>query len=160
MKSKPYRHYLIAACFTGTLIGTTLLLGSGDSRPLRMLGAFFALLALVFFIAPPFILQKHGEIKEGESFLDTQIVVDTGLFAIVRHPQYLGYIFLVITFMLLSQHWLTGIFGLGAVIFFYLHILQEEKYCLARFGGNYQEYMQRVPRLNFVAGIFRLLKRK
>ena len=155
--TKPYGRFFIAAIVTGALIGTTLLLGSGDSRPLRMLGAFFALLALGFFIPPFFILRKYGEIKEGETFLDTQVVVKAGIYQIVRHPQYLGYIFLTFTFMLLSQHWLTTLFGVGAALFFYLHILQEEEYCLARFGNDYREYMQLVPRLNVVSGVFRLL---
>ena len=160
MTSKPYVRFIIAAIFTGLTIGSNLAFDSGDVRSLRFLGVFFALLALTFFAAPPFILRKHGEIKTGESFLDTQVVVDAGLFGIVRHPQYLGYIFLLITFMLLAQHWLTSLFGVLAIIFFYLHILQEEKYCLTKFGTAYQTYMQRVPRLNLVLGIYRTLRRK
>ncbi len=160
MMTKPYRRFFVAAIFTGALIGTTLLLGSGDSRPLRLLGAFFALLAVALFIPPFLLLRKHGEIKEGETFLDTQVVVEAGLYGFIRHPQYLGYIFLVFTFMLLSQRWLTTLFGIGAVFFFYQHILQEEDYCLVMFEGEYRDYMQRVPRLNVIAGIIRLLKRK
>lgn len=157
---KPYSRFLIAAIFTGLLIGSSLLLGSGDYRPLRLLGAFFALLAIALFIPPFLLLRKYGQVKEGETFLDTQAAVDTGLYSIVRHPQYLGYIFLVLAFMLLTQHWLTTVFGTGALLFFYLHILQEEEYCLARFGDEYRDYKQRVPRLNVITGIFRLLKRK
>jgi len=157
ISKKPYGYFFVAAIFTGLLIGTTLLFGSRDSRSFRMLGAFFALLVLGFFIPPFLILRKHGKIKENETFLDTQVVVDVGLYQLVRHPQYLGYIFLVLTFMLLSQTWLTTIFGLAAILFFYLHILQEEKYCLARFDEEYQQYKQRVPRLNLLLGIMRWL---
>ena len=157
---KPYARFVLAAIFTGLTIGTSLSFGSGDLRPVRLLGAFFALLALIFFVTPPFILRKHGEIKTGESFLDTQAVVDVGLFSIVRHPQYLGYIFLLITFMLLSQRWLPTGFGVLGGLFFYLHILQEEEYCLARFGNEYQSYMQRVPRLNLFIGFYRWLRRE
>lgn len=157
---KPYSRFFIASIFTGLLIGVSLLLPNGKLNFLRIFGAFFALLSLGFFISPPFTLRKYGKIREGESFLDTQVVVDQGLFGIVRHPQYLGYLFLVVSFMLRTQDWLTTFFGTGALVFFYLHILQEEAYCLAKFGGDYQEFMQRVPRLNVLAGIFRYLKRK
>lgn len=88
---KPYKDFLVAAVFTGLLIGSSLLLPSGSYHPLRLMGAFFALLALVLFTPPFLLLRKHGQIKEGETFLDTQVVVDAGLYSIVRHPQYLGY---------------------------------------------------------------------
>lgn len=157
--TKPYTHFIIAAIFTGLTIGSSLALESGDLRPLRLMGVFFALLALVFFSLPPFTLRKYGQIKSGESFLDTQVVVEKGLFSIVRHPQYLGYIFLLITFMLLAQHWLTTLCGLLGTLFFYLHVKQEEIYCLTRFGADYQAYMQRVPRLNIFSGLFRWRRR-
>ena len=157
---KPYGRFIIAAIFTGLTIGFGLQLGSGDLRSLRLLGAFFALLALIFFMSPPFILRKYGQVRDGETFLDTHVVVDVSLFSIVRHPQYLGYIFLILTFMLLTQHWLTTLFGLAALLFFYLHILQEEDYCLAHLGDDYQDYMQRVPRLNLIAGILRLIRKR
>ncbi len=157
---KPFGYFLVAAIFTGLFIGTSLLLPDGNSRPWRLVGAFFALLAIALFTPPFLLLRKHGEIKEGETFLDTQVVVDAGLYSIVRHPQYLGYILLVLSFMLRAQDWLTTLFGAGALIFFYLHILQEEAYCLARFGDEYRAYMQRVPRLNVIAGIIRFSKRK
>ena len=149
---KPYGRFLVAAILTGLLIGSSLLLPSGELRLLRLWGVFFALLAIAFFTTPFFLLRKHGQIREGKTFLDTQVVVDAGLYSIVRHPQYLGYIFLVISFMLRAQYWLTTFFGTGALLFFYLHILQEEAYCLAKFGDQYRAYMQRVPRLNMIVG--------
>lgn len=157
--TKPYTHFVIAAIFTGLTIGSSLALESGGLRPLRLLGIFFALFALVFFSTPPFTLRKYGEIKRGESFLDTQVVVEKGLLGIVRHPQYLGYIFLLITFMLLAQRQRTTLFGLLGTLFFYLHTKQEEVYCLTRFGADYQAYMRRVPRLNIFSGLVRWRRR-
>jgi hypothetical protein len=34
----------------------------------------------------------------------------------------------------------------------------EDRYCIDRFGDDYRRYMQRVPRVNFVAGVIRLLR--
>jgi hypothetical protein len=35
---------------------------------------------------------------------------------------------------------------------------QAEKGLISKFGDDYGRYMHRVPRVNFVAGIFRLLR--
>jgi protein-S-isoprenylcysteine O-methyltransferase Ste14 len=90
--------------------------------------------------------------------MQTQAVVDRGLYAITRHPQYLGYMLLVAGFALLLQHWLSTILALMSIVFFYRQAMHEERYCLAKFGVWYEQYIMRVPRFNLVAGIVRLVR--
>ena len=143
-------------------VGTMLVpqfLARGDSPYLRGAGVFLLALAAVFIFAPFFLLRKHGWIEDGETYMQTRTVVDQGLYAITRHPQYLGYIFLGCGFAALSQHWLPVLLAVVGAAFFYLQAVEEERYCLAQLGEPYQQYLLRVPRFNLVLGIVRLLQR-
>ncbi|UCG85189.1 MAG: isoprenylcysteine carboxylmethyltransferase family protein [Gemmatimonadota bacterium] len=132
----------------------------GGSRLLYRLGIICLLAAPVLFIPPFVLLKKHGQVDAGRSFFCTKVTVDRGLYAVVRHPQYLGYILLALGFMLLSQHLATLSLGAIAIICFYLYTLEEEQFCVRRFGVAYEEYCRRVPRFNIVSGVIRYLVRK
>ena len=41
----------------------------------------------------------------------------------------------------------------------YVATFQDDSACIQKFGQEYARYMQRVPRVNFLAGIVRLLAR-
>jgi protein-S-isoprenylcysteine O-methyltransferase Ste14 len=85
-------------------------------------------------------------------------VVDQSLYAITRHPQYLGYILLGSGFALISQHWVAVLLAFIGATFFYLQAIWEERYCLAQYGEPYAQYLQRVPRFNIIFGILRILQ--
>ncbi len=116
------------------------------------------LVALFLAFAPMVTFRRHGRVEPGKSYMEATRVVAQGPFRLVRHPQYLGYIFLNLTFMAASQHWLPMVLGGGAILFFYIHAAQEEKGLLERFGQEYRSYMERVPRFNFVSGTVRVLR--
>jgi protein-S-isoprenylcysteine O-methyltransferase Ste14 len=105
-------------------------------------------------------LQRHGKQKPGGTYMQARRVVDRGPFAVVRHPQYLGYICLNLTFMILSQHWLIIVLGCSAVALFYRSALREEDLLLEKFGADYRAYGLRVPRFNIVQGLARALDRR
>jgi protein-S-isoprenylcysteine O-methyltransferase Ste14 len=104
--------------------------------------------------------EEKGGAQEGESWLRTSVVVDSGVYAVVRHPMYLSFILLILALMLISQHWLSVLFGIPIVIFLYLAMRVEEQSNIKRFGDDYMRYMNRVPRMNFLVGGIRLLRRK
>ena len=114
------------------------------------------LLAGVFIFAPFYLLTKHGGQKEGKTYMQSRQVVDQGLYAITRHPQYLGYMLLGGGFALLSQNWITGLLAVIGITCFYVQATLEEQYCLSQFGEPYSQYLQRVPRFNLVLGVFRI----
>ena len=147
----------IASVDTVSLIILTQFLERGDNPYLRGTGVFVLLLAGVFIFMPFYLLSKHGSVKEGQSYIRSRIVVDKGLYAITRHPQYLGYIFLGCGFALLSQHWVAALFAVIGVTFFYLQAVREEEYCLVKFGEPYEQYLQQVPRFNIILGLMCLL---
>ena len=62
--------------------------------------------------------------------------------------------------ILISQHWLSAIIGVSIAAWWYKEAPKEEKGLMLKFGNYYKHYMQRVPRLNPLVGIFRLLRRR
>jgi protein-S-isoprenylcysteine O-methyltransferase Ste14 len=103
--------------------------------------------------------EKEGRAPEGESWLATTAVVDSGIYAVVRHPIYLSFILLILVLILISQHWLSPILGVPWMVFLYYAMRREEQANIERFGDDYQRYMQKVPRINFLVGIIRLVRR-
>ena len=148
----------LASVLVISLITVTQCLPQGDDPYLRGTGVFVLLLAGVFIFAPFYLLTKHGGAKDSQTYMQAGIVVDRGLYAITRHPQYLGYIFLACGFALLSQHWVIVLLAVVGATFFYLQAVREERYCLAQLGESYEQYRRRVPRFNLVLGIMRLLR--
>jgi protein-S-isoprenylcysteine O-methyltransferase Ste14 len=118
------------------------------------------ILAIVLIFPPFLLLSRHGGVAPGTPYYDTTQVVERGPYAVIRHPQYLGYILLVLGFVLLSQHLLTVLLGLVAIGTLAVHTALEERQCERRFGDAYRVYMRRVPRFNLPLGIFRLIRRK
>jgi len=104
--------------------------------------------------------EEKGGAQEGESWLRTLVVVDSGVYAVVRHPMYLSFILLILALMLISQHWLSVIFGLPIVVFLYLAMRVEEQSNIKKFGDETMRTMNRVPRMNFLLRLIRLVRRK
>ena len=145
----------IASVTMISLIIVTQFIERGENTYLRYTGVFVLLLASIFIFTPFYLLSKYGGVKEGQSYIGSRIVVDRGLYAVTRHPQYLGYILFACGFALLAQNWVVVLLTAVGVTCFYLQAVREEKYCLVRFGDPYKVYLQRVPRFNVVMGVVR-----
>ena len=62
-------------------------------------------LGMVLVMAPIIIFPRRGGVAKGKSFVHTTRLVDTGIYAVVRHPQYLGGILSIfVATPLLYQH--------------------------------------------------------
>ena len=153
---RPYIPDLSASLLAAALLVLDQFVEGAENPSLRILGLLSLLLAAIFMFTPFYFLKRYGRIKEGESVVYTNQLVDRGIYAIVRHPQYLGYSLLVLGFTLLSQYWATALLGLGAIAFFYLQAVQEEHFLRRQFDQVYDAYCQQVPRFNFILGILRL----
>ena len=150
----------LASVVTASLVIVTQFLPRGRNPCLRGTGVFILLLAGIFIFTPFYLLSKHGGAKAGQTYMQTEKIVDQGFFAITRHPQYLGYVFLACGFALLSQHWVVALLAIIGATLFYFHTVQEERYCLTQFGEPYAQYLQRVPRFNILLGVLRSLQGK
>ncbi len=128
---------------------------------LNLLG--WILIGIAFFVLgwlPRVAFTKYGQAPESESWLHTTTVVDRGIYAVVRHPIYLSWYFYFLGFICISQHWLAVAFALPAFILVYSDTLKEEKSNIQKFGDSYIAYMKRVPRLNILLGLTRILRAK
>jgi len=127
---------------------------------LQWIGWGIWVLSAIFGIAPIFILRRRGGVSKGKSYVETTHLVDTSLYAIVRHPQYLAGILFNVSMMLLAQHWLVVLLGLISAVLIYADIQAADREGIEKFGDEYRRYMQRVPQVNFLLGGVRLLRRK
>jgi protein-S-isoprenylcysteine O-methyltransferase Ste14 len=114
----------------------------------------------IFGWLPIITFRRKGGVAKGRSYVKTTVLVDTGIYAIVRHPQG-GTAWLLINLgvMLIAQHWSSVVLGLVSMVLAYADTLKADQRCIEKFGDAYRRYMARVPRVNFVAGIMRLARR-
>jgi protein-S-isoprenylcysteine O-methyltransferase Ste14 len=158
--TRPWVCDMVAAAAFIALLVTDYFVSRGTNRVLHILGTIALLLSPVLMFAPFYLLKRHGALGDGAKFFETTRVVDRGVYAVVRHPQYLGYILLVLGFTLHSQHYLTAIVGGTAIVLFYVQSIREERYCARQLGAEYVAYMKRVPRFNILAGSIRYVRRR
>ena len=123
---------------------------------LAYIGAgLYAISGLVFGLLPVIEFRKKGRVRKGKSYIHTTQIVDTGIYSIVRHPQYVTFILWAIAGMLLFQHWIIIQLGIPIVPLTYIDLIRADNNAIEKFGNNYKAYMKRVPRANFLLGIMR-----
>jgi protein-S-isoprenylcysteine O-methyltransferase Ste14 len=108
---------------------------------------------LVFGMLPVFEFRKKGMVKKEKSYIHTTKIVDTGIYSIVRHPQYITFILWAIADMFLFQNWIMIILGIPIIPLKYIDLINADKEGIKKFGDEYKQYMKRVPRANFFLGI-------
>jgi len=113
---------------------------------------------IVFGMLPTVEFRKKGGVKKGKSYIHTTKLVDTGIYSIVRHPQYITFMLWAIAGMLLFQHWIVICLGIPVIPLMYVDLIHADEEGIKKFGEDYKKYMKRVPRANFLLGIIRLLR--
>jgi protein-S-isoprenylcysteine O-methyltransferase Ste14 len=155
VKTTPKLFAWLASFSTLLLIIAIQFVQRGENQTLRVVGIVMLPTAAIFIFTPFYLLSKYGKAQDGKTYMQAGKVVQRGLYALIRHPQYLGYMLLACGFTLLTQHWVAVLFASLSVVSFYIQAVQEERYCLAQFGEPYARYLQRVPRFNLIQGILR-----
>ncbi|QRN84003.1 isoprenylcysteine carboxylmethyltransferase family protein [Chloroflexota bacterium] len=143
-----------------SIIAAAMLLPHGQYLPLKIAGVSILVIAAVFIFTPFFLLQKSGNASSKKSYMETTQVVDKGLYAITRHPQYLGYMLMSIGFACITQYWVIYLLATICIIFFVLQSIQEEHFCASQYGESYVDYLNRVPRFNIFLGLWRKIREK
>jgi protein-S-isoprenylcysteine O-methyltransferase Ste14 len=142
-------------------IGIYLLSEVSQIEVLAYAGAgLYAFSGLVFGWLPIIEFRKKGGVGKGESYIHTTQVVDTGIYSVVRHPQYVTFMLWAIAGMLLFQHWIVVLLGVPIFPLTYIDLIKADKDATQKFGDEYRAYMERVPRANFLLGILRYLRQK
>ena len=107
------------------------------------IGAVFVLLSV-------FTLRRKG----------TSNVTESGVYGVVRHPMYLGGMVMFLSHIFFGQNWMIMISTIVGVVCCYLLIQSGDQRNIEKFGDEYKRYMQKVPRMNFLLGIIRLIRRR
>jgi protein-S-isoprenylcysteine O-methyltransferase Ste14 len=159
--------YIVPSTFASLLfilqiiIGIYLLSDITQIKILAYIGVgLYIFSGLIFGMLPTFEFRKKGGVKKGKSYIHTTKLVDTGIYSIVRHPQYITFMMFTMAGMLLFQHWIIILLGAPIIPLIYIDLIKADKDAIEKFGNDYKQYMQNVPRANFMLGIIRRIKRR
>jgi protein-S-isoprenylcysteine O-methyltransferase Ste14 len=122
---------------------------------LRTTGWVILWISAIFGWLPVYTLKKWGKPK-GRGYIRTTVLVDRGIYAVVRHPQYLAGMLMGVALPLIAQHWIVAVLGAVVIVIYYRDTYSEEKAAIEKFGEVYERYRKSVPRINFIAGLVRL----
>jgi len=125
---------------------------------LTWFGWVFMVLFMVVGSLPRQAFKRYGEIEKGKSHVYTTRLVDKGIYAIIRHPYWLCWIFLSISVTLMSQHWLMVIFAVLICWIVYGETYLLDKGLIEKFGDEYKEYKEKIPRMNLILGFINYVK--
>ena len=143
------------------VIGFYLLTDVTQIKVIAYTGAgLYVFSGIVFGALPVFEFRKKGEVKKGQSYIHTTMLVDTGIYSVVRHPQYVTFILFAIAGMLLFQHWIVILLGVPVIPLTYIDLIKADKQATEKFGDDYKVYMKKVPRANFLIGLSRVLRKR
>jgi len=114
----------------------------------------------VFGWLPIYTFKREGGVPEGKSYMKTTVLVDSGIYSIVRHPQFLAGILVSLALALISQYRLNMFLFLPVVVGTILDSRRADTNLLKKFGEAYRRYMVDVPGLNLIVGIIRIFTRR
>jgi protein-S-isoprenylcysteine O-methyltransferase Ste14 len=99
----------------------------------------------LFFLSGYFAQKAHKKVFQEER--KEIMLIQTDVFAIIRHPMYLGSILIFLGFVVLSLSAIALTVFIIIVIFYYYLCRYEEKLLIEKLGNEYLEYMNKVPML-------------
>ena len=118
------------------------------SETLQQLFPFYLRMLLfipLVLLAGYYAQQSHKIIFQEKR--ETLMVIQTGVYAQLRHPMYFGALLLYLSFVVLSASILALIIFIGVIFFYYYLCRYEEQLLLEKLGFEYQKYMKKVPML-------------
>lgn len=124
------------------------------------IGWFLVALGFWFMNSSIESLRNHGGISETASIGITNTLVTTGFYSIVRNPIYLGLGILSLALVLTTQHWISLSCTIILIPLIAKLVSEEEILNETKFGDEYLEYMNQVPRFNILIGLLNCIKRK
>ena len=127
-------------------------------------------LAIVLFVLaiPLTVIFMNQNIKHGgvHSEDETILLMQEGIYGIIRHPGNLSssILFAAVPILLSPYMPFTFLSIIGIIFIIVLHYYasckEERVLNIKKWGDQYREYMQRVPRWNFLLGLWKYYQRK
>ncbi len=135
---------VLACLFSATWISDTYLLKyttflNQSITPAIRIPSGVALLFLSGYLAKKGMSIVFGEKRENPG------VIRKNVFNVIRHPIYLSEILLYLGFLMISISLAAAFIWVIAILFLYYISRYEERMLLARFGEDYERYIQEVP---------------
>jgi protein-S-isoprenylcysteine O-methyltransferase Ste14 len=149
-------HYLAGALLLAQVALIGVLTESVDVEGLEYLAWAVWLAAVILIAASMLTLRSRGQVQEGRSCVETEALVATGVYALVRHPLYLGWLLMYVAMVLFKPNWIVAVLGIAGAACVYGFTVQEEERLKGKYGESYECYMAAVPRFNLVTGTMRL----
>ena len=131
-----------------------------DIYGLVIVGYIFWFFSVVCGILPIITFRRKGGVSKDSSYIKTTTLVKTGIYSIVRHPQFLAGILWSIALAFISQFWLIDVLILPVIVCTYIDSRRANDRLIQKFGQDYKVYMDEVPGLNAFCGIIKLFLRK
>jgi len=149
-------HIIYISLYVVLIASATIFYNSANLVELLYIGWVTLVLGIVFLLWSSYS-RKKGRV--GAS-INKESLVENGMYAFVRHPEFLGHILIISALVILSQYWINLVIGLILIILLWLAMIEEEKRNIEKFGDAYGDYMKRVPRINLLIGIMRQIHSK
>lgn len=124
--------------------------------PVIVIGAIFFIAAISLEAKVTLIRKREGGCHDTH---ETVIVIREGPYRIIRHPGHLAEMSYLSLLPILLSRWIpfTVMAGISIVILIasYLYMIREEdNFNVRKWGNEYQQYINEVPAINFVKGLF------
>jgi len=119
----------------------------------------FALSAILGWF-PILAFRLRGRVPKGRSYIHTTQLVTSGLYAIVRHPQFLAWDFLAIAIVCITQHWGVYVAGGMIIVINHLTMAYADRDLIEKFAEPYRQYMEQVPQWNLFVGLWRWIRHR
>ena len=124
----------------------------GEIAPLVYTGLALYAPAVVLVIASFVTLRHRGKPESG--WEPTTVLIEGGVYKVVRHPLYFGCAIFTTGFMFVIQTVPATILGLVAIFCFFMASMKEDAFNVGKFGDVYREHMTKVSLWNPLRGIF------
>lgn len=148
-------------CFPVNPLALTGIIDTSSHLALVILGGAAWVFGMILVLAPVIMFPRYGGVARGKSFVRTTQLVDRGIYAVVRHPQYTGGVYSIfLTTVLWYPHWLFAVLGTIGTMVIYMSCREEDQRLVLQFGEKYAAYMRKVPRMNIFLGIMRLIRQR
>jgi protein-S-isoprenylcysteine O-methyltransferase Ste14 len=145
----------ISICLTLLLFGLFGWYSSRDDSPLlqalQIAGVALYWASVVLVLLSVLALVRRG--KPDGFFERTTVLIDRGLFGVVRHPLYLGIALWSLGLVLKIQSVLPAVLGMVAFSCAWAASKKEDEFNVEKFGEGYEEYMTMVPAWNVPKGL-------
>ena len=132
----------------------------GSTEAVKLAGWICLWVSAIFGILPIIIFRRIGGVPRGKNYTQTTKFIDTGLYAVVRHPQVATtWLLISLGIILITGHWTSAALGIPSMVLAYLDTYKLDHNLIEKFGNDYRRYIKEVPRVNVILGIIRLVYR-